>query len=216
MASLRHIEVRPIISDCVLPGRMCYNSASGRLKEPLRILGGQGNLNPYLGEALTRWTVRLAVACYLIRVVLDVVHARRTGGVGIARQARWSWTVGCALYLLHVVCAFGFYHQWSHEAAYRHTARQTAEVIGIAWGGGLYFNYAFTLLWILDLAAWWLRDLDSPYRSSPYFWTLHGVFAFMMFNATVVFGPPFWRWLAGIIALLLMVIAVVAHIRARG
>jgi hypothetical protein len=113
--------------------------------------------------------------------------------------ARWLWTIGCLLFLVHVACAFEFFHDWSHEHALAHTAAQTEALTGIGWGGGLFFNYAFTLLWVIDTAAWWVGDVGTHGRGRVYFWTLHGVFAFMVFNATVVFGPPAWRWIAPIV-----------------
>jgi hypothetical protein len=78
-------------------------------------------------------------------------------------------------------------------------------VTGLEWGGGLYLNYAFTVLWTADAAAWWLGDVALPYRSRAYIWTLHGVFAFMMLNATVVFGPPAWKWAALALAIVVAV-----------
>lgn len=158
----------------------------------------------HLGETLIRWSIRLAVACYLARVFMDLRFWRRCGWGDHGRKTRWFWTLGCALYVIHVACAFGFRHHWSHASAYNHTAEQTAAVTGIHWGGGLYFNYAFTAFWLADTIAWWKRGIDFPYRSSRYFWTLHGVFAFMVLNATVVFGPPFWKWAGILVAFLLI------------
>ena len=37
-------------------------------------------------------------------------------------------------------------HDWSHAAALEHTANQTQDVVGVHWGGGLYFNYGMLLL----------------------------------------------------------------------
>ena len=54
-------------------------------------------------------------------------------------------------------------------------------------------NYAFSLFWVIDVGQWWLRGPSWPYRSRIYYAILHGVFAFMVFNGTVVFGPPAWR-----------------------
>ena len=34
----------------------------------------------------------------------------------------------------------------------KNSARQTAEVFGLDWGGGLYVNYAFTAAWVADVA----------------------------------------------------------------
>ena len=159
------------------------------------------------GEFLTAWTVRLAVACYLTRVAVDLHSAGRPGARSQA-FIRWCWTAGCALYLVHVACAFGFYHDWSHAAAYRHTAAQTAALTGIDSGAGLYVNYAFTLFWLGDVVLSWraaAADRPAPaYRSRTYFWLLHAVFAFLVFNATVVFGPPAWRWAAFPIATALL------------
>ena len=150
-------------------------------------------VDPQLSESLTRWTVRVAIVCYLWRVWLDLGANGVDQARSSRRTARWSWTIGCVFNILHVVCAFEFVHQWSHASAYRHTAEQTAALIGIHWGGGLYFNYAFTLFWLWDTIAWWLRGVDFPYIAHGYFWSVHAIFAFMLLNATVVFGPSGWR-----------------------
>jgi hypothetical protein len=143
------------------------------------------------GELLTRWAVRLALLCYAGAVALRLLPDRSP-----RRQAaeRWLWTVGCLLYLGHVASAFHFYHGWSHEAAYRETARRTGEAVGLAWGGGLYLNYLFTAAWVAD-AAWWWRGLET-YESRPR-WVgrvLHAFLAFMAFNGAVVFATGVVRW----------------------
>ncbi len=108
---------------------------------------------------------------------------------GRDRWSRIAWTIGCAFYLSHVAAAFQFEHHWSHSAAYDATARQTAEVFGLRWGGGLYFNYLLTILWIAE-SIWWTRS-----RALQWF------FAFMFFNATIVFGSAFARW-SGIVSII--------------
>src|SRR5579884_2872153 len=100
------------------------------------------------GELLTRWTVRVAVVLYVLSLLLRL--RRQPSG------ARRAWKLGYAAFLVHVACAFHFYHGWSHRAAYAATAQRSAEVIGLAWGGGLYANYAFAALWGADVAWWWL------------------------------------------------------------
>jgi hypothetical protein len=153
-----------------------------------------------LGELLTRWTVRLAVACYVGRLVYALAFSERPQN---DRWPRLLWTAGCAVYLVHVACAFQFFHGWSHSTAYEYTARRTADVVGLHWGGGLYINYAFTLLWFVDAALWW-RDSAAHLERRGFFWTVQAAFAFMMFNATAIFGPPFWRWLALLAAFILI------------
>jgi hypothetical protein len=137
-----------------------------------------------VGEVLTVWTVRLAVGCYFVRLALDVTRAGD-------RYARQAWTAGCLLLWLHVAAAFEFHHAWSHAAAYAQTARETAAVTGIDWGGGLYVNYAFLVLWLADTTGWWLRP--GWQQNRRYYWTVQGLFAFIVFNATAVFGPAFWN-----------------------
>ena len=108
---------------------------------------------------------------------------------------RWLWTAGCLLYLIHVACAFAFFHNWSHDRAYAHTAAQTQDIVGWEWGGGLYFNYLFTAAWIADVVRQWLR-IDGSVRSSRVRELALPLFlAFMVVNATVVFGPPLWKWI---------------------
>src|SRR5207244_1685286 len=96
------------------------------------------------GELLTRWTVRGAVSLYLLALVVRYCAAVRPAWL---RTARWLWTAGYVALVIHVFCAFQFFHHWSHAAAYAATARQTEQVVGLNWGGGLYVNYAFMAVW---------------------------------------------------------------------
>jgi hypothetical protein len=148
------------------------------------------------GELLTRWTVRLALALYVLALVLRLRAAGRRPRLNMARVL---WTAGCLAFLLHTACAFQFYHHWSHAAAYEATARQTAQVVGLDWGGGLYANYAFAALWIIDACCWWLRPQHYIQRPRALEWAVQGFMAFIAFNATVVFGTGAIRW-AGLAA----------------
>ena len=68
--------------------------------------------------------------------------------------------------LLHILIAMSHHHRWSHEAAVLETARQTAAVYGLAWGGGVYVNYLFVGVWLAEL-VWWRIDpaaLSRPAR----------------------------------------------------
>lgn len=155
------------------------------------------------GEILTRWTIRIALAFYAVAM---------TGWLWGGQRRRWqwlagcAWTAGCLLYLGHVASAFHFYHGWSHAAAYRETARQTAELFGWHWGGGLYFNYAFTLAWVADVVRWWQGGTRYPRRARVLGAALHVFMAFMVFNATVVFETGPMRWLGLLAALGLVVL----------
>lgn len=152
------------------------------------------------GELLTRWTIRVALACYVLCCAV-LLSARGRRDWRAAARLLWTWAL--AAYLAHVACAFEFYHHWSHAAAYRHTAERTAALLGIRWGGGLYVNYLLMLVWLADAVWWWLRPAGYLARPRAVPRAVHSFVAFMAFNATVVFGAGAIRW-AGIAACLLM------------
>ncbi len=149
------------------------------------------------GELLTRWTVRIAVALYV---------ATLASRPFTPRWSRLAWTCGCVAYLVHVACAFEYYHYWSHSAAFNATAKQTAETVGLDWGGGLYVNYAFTLVWLADAVWWWAAAPGYLARPRLIEWTVQAFLVFIVVNATVVFATGFSRWL-GIFGCVLIVAA---------
>jgi hypothetical protein len=152
--------------------------------------------------AITLWTARLAVAFYLGSLLLG---ARRTTRVPSGMEAA-LWCCGGIVFLTHVAAAFQFYHVWSHAIAYAHTARQTAAVTGLDWGGGLYLNYVFTAWWVVNAGL----VLVAARREHPlprgYTWFAHAFFGFMVLNATVVFGPRWWLIVAAGCLVLLFVL----------
>jgi hypothetical protein len=103
-------------------------------------------------------------------------------------RARLFWTVGAALTLAHVVAVFHYIHGWSHAAAVEHTARQTASLTRLSWGGGIWVNYAFIALWIGDALSWWRDRLSYEGRSALARDALLAVFVFMFVNAGIVFA----------------------------
>lgn len=149
------------------------------------------------GEVLTKLTIWIAVAGYFAGAIC---YALSRGRPAWDARARLLWTAACAALLAHFACAFHFHHAWSHAAAYRDTARQTAELFGLDWGGGLYVNYALAALWVADAGWWWAGGLGA-YRRRP--WPLvaawHAFLLFIVFNGTVVFAAGFVRW-AGLLS----------------
>jgi hypothetical protein len=172
------------------PGSLIFNSRVEFGFEPLMI-------QMPTGEILTRWTVRVALALYVLSLTLRAWAAGRSTWLSLARLA---WTGGCMVFLLHIVCAFQFYHHWSHAAAYEATAQRTAEVTGLNWGGGLYANYVFAAVWLLDVGWWWLDSRCYLARRRMIEWSIQGLLGFIAFNATVVFGRGAIRW-AGLAAI---------------
>jgi hypothetical protein len=74
------------------------------------------------------------------------------------------------------------------------------------WGGGLFVNYAVAILWISDLAWWWIAGVSS-YRRRAWWLVLiwHGFLIFIIFNATVVFTNGLTRWIGLLVSLCLCV-----------
>jgi hypothetical protein len=95
--------------------------------------------------------------------------------------ARVVYTAGLTTYLLHVWAAFEYFYSWSHAIAYSETERQTAALFGVDWGGGIYLNYLFTVVWAVDCALWWLR----PTQWYPQI-AVQSFLVFMVVNGTIV------------------------------
>ena len=124
---------------------------------------------------MTIWTARVAAALYVVALAL-LIRNRWKG-------SRLASTLGVVVYLVHVGCAFEFFYAWSHSVAYRETARQTAELFGVDWGGGLYLNYVFTILWLIECVWSWML---APGRIQGVRIGVHAFLAFMVVNATAV------------------------------
>jgi hypothetical protein len=150
-----------------------------------------------LGELLTTWTIRLALALYVAWLaVLLAAPGPRWQAV-----SRWLWTAACGLFVVHVICAFHFHHGWSHAAAWQDTADQTKALMGVAFGDGIYFSYLFLVLWVLDVTWMWLAP---PGKQTPWPRILvHLYLFFIAFNGAIVFehGPTRWFGLAACLAL---------------
>jgi hypothetical protein len=84
--------------------------------------------------------------------------------------------------------------------------RQTGEMTGVHWGGGIFLNYLFTLAWIGDALWWWIAPASFARRSRIVSRTWHGFALFMVFNGAVVFahGPVRWLGMAMCLTLVLL------------
>ena len=148
-------------------------------------------MSPEAGEHLMLWSVRTSVVCYVValwRWVCVPVSPDRT-------YSRF-WLAAWLLCVLHVFCAFHFRHHWNHAAAIEHTAQMTERVVGLYWGGGLYINYIFLILWGISAVFTSGFGVILPTGIDR---SLHAFTAFMMFNATAVFGPVWW-WIPAFLA----------------
>jgi hypothetical protein len=193
---------------------------------------------PRMGDFVVLWTVRFSLALYVAALLLrlrsvmpgrivgrtadpsdtilpfDTLPCTARGGSTrrLEKIARYVWTAAYVAFLLHLVAAFHFVHDWSHRSAFEETARRTYDALGMEVGEGVYVNYLYTLIWGIDVAWWWLNS--SSYRLRPRWieWSIQAFLGFIVFNSTVVFGHGPIRWI-GCMACLM--IAVVLAIRRR-
>lgn len=155
------------------------------------------------GEILTRGSIWAALLLYSAGRSTQLLALGRENW---ERNARGLSTLGCGACLLHVAFALQHFHHWSQSAAWEDTARQTAELTGWRWGGGLIVNYIFSALWIADTVWWWRGLLKHRNRARWISRSWHGFYLFMAFNGAVVFvhGPQRWAglalclWVAGV------------------
>jgi len=141
------------------------------------------------------WTIRLAGVLYVIALAQMI---RRS-------PARAFWITGCVFYLAHVVAAFHYAYHWSHGFAVQETARQTRELFGLDWGGGIWFNYLFTVVWSADALWWLLRPKSRESRPKWLNASIHSYIAWMFINGAIVFPQGPTRWVAASMALTLAV-----------
>ena len=148
-----------------------------------------------MSDLLIRWSVRLALAGYAVRLAADL----RCWGRGVYWRTplvRACWMIGSLLLAAHVVLAFHFAHHWSHAHAYAETARKTAALTGWNWGGGVYLNELTILLWCGDAGWMVLSPVTYARRSALIGGLLHCWLSFMAFNGAVVFEQGMTRWWA--------------------
>ena len=112
------------------------------------------------------------------------IGRRLDRGAGHRSRAWWLSAAGLLSLVLHMAIAIVHHHGGSHAAAVAETARQTERVYGVAWGGGVYVNYAFAALWAADLWRWRRR---SPWRPAARL-VLRAFILVIVFNGSVVFA----------------------------
>jgi hypothetical protein len=154
------------------------------------------------GEWFTKATIYIALVCLAIRI-----YCVLTNRVGSERFARQVNTWGCLFFCLHVLCAFAFFHNWSHASAFEVTAKRTDEMLGIRFGEGIYFSYVFLILWILESLWHWLSVLSYAQRPRFITWSIWLYLAFIAFNGAVIFEAGITRWLGVPVSLYLVFVA---------
>lgn len=98
-----------------------------------------------------------------------------------------------------MISAFHFTHRWNHQDAIQTTAKQTQELLGWAFGEGLYFSYMFLFLWVADVFSWWRKPDHYESRPAWLSFAVHGYLFFIAFNGAVIFESGVTR-IGGILA----------------
>ena len=111
-------------------------------------------------------------------------------------QEYYLWFAGWLLLVLHVILSFHFVHHWHHSDAWNRTARETENLIGVRRGDGLWANYLMLTLWGMDQFRLYKAKKQSRVPSLAVDRVVAVSIGFMYINATVVFGPMFYRYLA--------------------
>ena len=106
--------------------------------------------------------------------------------------------------IAHIAIAMGARHGWSHAAAWSATAQQTASVYGLAWGGGVYFNYAFARRLAAGVVAWQRSPERQARRPGVATWAIRLFFVVIIFNAAVVFAGGWRRAIGAVIVFVLI------------
>jgi hypothetical protein len=163
-----------------------------------------------MGEEFLRWSVRVAMLGYVLALVLRLSARNRS----VLTVARALWVIGLVAFVVHVASAFYGVHHWSHAEAEEFTARDTESLIGWRWGGGIWANYLFAVVWFADAIAW-LRGLERYERRPTWVEAMvQGYLGFIAFNAVVVFPTGPVRW-CGIAATVLVLGLLIARLRSR-
>jgi hypothetical protein len=142
---------------------------------------------------LVRATIVCATALWAI---VEILKRRRPNVIEPARQL---WTGAVLLAIVHATAAFETVYGWSHQSALVATVLQTELQTGLAWGGGLYVNYAFLTIWAADAMWWWLSPASYLMRDARLERARLALFTFMFVNGAIVFAGGIARGV-GIVA----------------
>ena len=114
-------------------------------------------------------------------------HGYRATAPPVPPWVHWANAAGLLLCAAHIGIAMGGVHGWNHTNAIAATALQTESVFGWRWGGGVFVNYLFVIIWTLE--AWWRTRTPRAFSGSGVArWVLRTFYAVVVFNAAVVFA----------------------------
>ena len=126
-----------------------------------------------MGELITRATIWMAMGLWCGAMLLPP---------RLVSLDRWIRGVGLIVYLAHILFAYRFFYDWSHQVAWEETAKDTEATVGIASGFGLLVNFAFAGILLVDQVIQFRTGRRKGGR-----W-IDGLILFLVLNGAVVFG----------------------------
>jgi hypothetical protein len=147
-----------------------------------------------LSEFFIQWSIRVSCGLVYGRLLCRLWHVPSTQKAPTKFEYR-LWTAGFLFFGLHVFLSFHFIHQWRHDEAWLRTAIETENLVGVRRGDGVWANYLMLVIWGIDILR--IRKARRLQRcDSVFIDRIVGSFiGFMFINATIVFGPEFYRHL---------------------
>jgi hypothetical protein len=147
----------------------------------------------------TGWLASAGWCTAMLLVLVTPLKRPMLSNALIAWLARGIYTWACAIYFLHLVLAFHLGHAWSHGHAVEHVEERSG------FGPGIFVSHAFSLLWLADVI--WSWAAFGSYRRRGGWWNgpIYGFMAFVVFNATVVYGEGSFRGCFALVFLLVIV-----------
>ncbi len=156
-------------------------------------------MSPGISTAALYGTIWFAIVLF-VAAEAGKAAAVRTGHPVVGWP--WAaWMAGAVLLAIHIAIALDVHHDWRHASVVRTVEDQTRRVYGVSVGAGVWINYAFLSLWLLE-ALWWRLD-PHRYFSRPQRLTvvMRTLYALIMVNGAVLFAAPARR----ILGVLLMI-----------
>ena len=111
---------------------------------------------------------------------------RRAGSAAHSSWPLAAYWIGAALAFVHALGAFHWHYDWSHTQAVVATAEQTADIFGLNWGGGVWVNYAFLVVWLAD-AGRRMASHRPEVAESTGTWVLRCFYLIIIANGAITF-----------------------------
>lgn len=156
-------------------------------------------------QSASLWAIRIALLAMFVVLVAETQGQRRT-----ERLLAILWFAGALLSFGHSIGAIATFHQGSQANALESTAQQTEALLGIRFGAGLFANYLFVLVWLVDAAACLLAPTRYAQMPNGIRLAINAFLIFIAINGAIVFASGWTRWI-GILCVVIALLAIAKH-----